>query len=190
MNRTGSPVVYPHVTVPVLASKDSPPPTAELDRPPPAGEGGPPPGEGPDDLYRRMWPGMVRLAHLLTGSAAAGEDLAQEAFVGLLRNAPVDAPEAYVRRSLVNLAINRGRRAGRERNYVRALREETADPPGTDDLWPLVQRLPVRQRAVIVLRYYLDLSEADIALALGCRPGTVKSTASHALAQLRKEIRP
>lgn len=146
-------------------------------------------GTDVDVLYQHLWPGLVRLGHLLTGSVPAGEDLAQEAFLGLLRHGPVAAPAAYVRRSMINLAITSGRRAGRERRYLRGLREQVVDPPEVDDLWPLVQRLPAKQRAVVVLRYYLDLSEAEIARTLGCRPGTVKSHASKALARLRREMR-
>ncbi|MHB1535220.1 MAG: RNA polymerase sigma factor [Acidimicrobiales bacterium] len=142
-----------------------------------------------DEMYERVWPDLVRLAHLLTGSIAHGEDLAQEAFIGLLRNAPVRAPEAYLRRSVVNLAINSGRRAHRERSYVASgFAEQVVEAPINDELWPLLGRLPARQRAVLVLRYYLDLSEAEIARTLGCRPGTVKAHASKALARLRKEL--
>jgi RNA polymerase sigma factor (sigma-70 family) len=61
---------------------------------------------------------------------------------------------------------------------------------GFDELADAIARLPFRQRVVIVLRYYADLTEADIAHALGCRPGTVKSLASRALATLSKEIAP
>lgn len=102
---------------------------------------------------------------------------------------PVEAPEAYVRRSVVNLAINSGKKAGRERSYIHSGAVLSVEPPEVDDLWPLLGQLPPRQRAVLVLRYYLDLSEADIARVLGCRPGTVKAHASKALTRLRKESR-
>lgn len=145
--------------------------------------------EDTNALYERYWPDLVRLGHLLTGCRESGEDLAQEAFAGLLRAHAVDSPAAYLRRSLVNLAINHGRRAQRERAHLRTLREQAVDPVEPDDLWPLVRRLPAQQRAVLVLRYYLDFSEAEIARTLGCRPGTVKSHASKALARLRRELR-
>jgi RNA polymerase sigma factor (sigma-70 family) len=131
---------------------------------------------------------MVRLGRLLTGSQALGEDLAQEAFLGLLRAGAVAAPEAYLRRSLVNLSINHGRRAARERAHLLTLREQQVAAPEIDEIWPLVLALPPRQRAVLVLRYYEDLSEAEIARVLGCRAGTVKSLASRALRRLRLEI--
>lgn len=141
-----------------------------------------------DDFFREVWPGLVRLGRLLTGSQQLGEDLAQEALLGLVRNAPISQPRAYLRRSLVNLSINAGRRRTRERTYLQSIREQPMPPPETDDLWPLVIALPVRQRSVLVLRYYEDLSEAEIARVLGCRPGTVKSLASRALARLRQEL--
>ena len=142
---------------------------------------------GAEQLYVDLWPGLVRLGHLLSGSAADGEDLAQEAYLGLLRAWPVEHPQAYVRSAIVNLAIN----AGKRRQRSKSVPEHPETPAVTappDDTWPLVQRLPPRQRAVVVLRYYLDMSEADIAATLGCRPGTVKAHASKALATLRKEL--
>lgn len=140
------------------------------------------------DLYRSIWPRIVRFAVLVTGSQADGEDLAQDAFVGLLRARAVDNPEAYLRRSVLNAAINRGRRSTRERAYQRSLREEVVLPPEVDELWSLIKNLPARQRAALVLRYELDLSEREIAQLLGCRPGTVKSLTARALTQLREEM--
>ena len=139
-----------------------------------------------EQMYAGMWPGMVRLGHLLTGSVADGEDLAQDGYLGLLRAWPVEHPEAYVRRVMVNGAINAGKRRRRSSRLPQPV--ITTEPVAPDDTWPVVQRLPPRQRAVIVLRYYLDLSEADIATTLGCRPGTVKAHASKGLVRLRKEL--
>lgn len=139
--------------------------------------------------YTVLWPRLVQLAALMTGSRAAGEDIAQDAYLGLLRcRTHVDNPEAYLRRSVVNAAINHGRKAARERAYVRTLREEIALPPEADELWTLIRQLPARQRIVLVLRFELDLSEREIAALLNCRPGTVKSTTSRALARLREEL--
>jgi RNA polymerase sigma factor (sigma-70 family) len=142
-----------------------------------------------DDVYRTLWPGLVRLGHLLTGSEVVGQDVAQEAFIGLLRQTgQVERPASYLRRAVVNLAINRQRRSAREHAYVAGLREQVQDPPEIDETWALIATLPARQRAVLVLRFYEDLSEAQIAAVIGCRRGTVKSLASRALARLRQEL--
>ncbi len=142
----------------------------------------------PEQLYTQLWPRLVRLGRPLTGSQQHGEDLAQEAWLGLLRQGDVDNVEAYLRRSIVNLAITSGRRSVRERRYRSTLRSDHVPPPEPDGLWPLIVKLPVRQPAVLVLRYYEDLSEAEIAAVLGCPPGTVKSLASRALDKLRDEV--
>ena len=142
-----------------------------------------------DATYQSLWPGLVRLGHLLTGSQALGEELAQEAFLGLLRAGDrVQEPGAYLRRSVVNLAMTSRRRAAFERTALSGRREEAAHLPEHDDLWPLLARLAPRQRCVLVLRYYEDLSEAEIARVLGCRPGTVKSLAARGLDRLRQEM--
>jgi RNA polymerase sigma-70 factor (sigma-E family) len=142
-----------------------------------------------EDSYRSLWPRMVRLAHLLLGSLALAEEIAQEAFVGLWRNIDaVDDLGAYVRRSVVNLSTNARQRRDRESNYVTQIREEFQAPPQVDETWRALAVLPVRQRAALVLRYYEDLSEQAIAEVLGCRPGTVKSLTSRGLARLREEL--
>jgi RNA polymerase sigma-70 factor (sigma-E family) len=152
-----------------------------------------------DDFFRVTYVGSVRLAHLLTGDRWAAEDLAQEAYTRLHpRYARLDNPGAYLRVSLVNAAQSYHRRRGREQTRMQRL----APPPGTADavdaadaasavaqeVLAAIDGLPYRQKAVVVLRYYEDMSEADIATVLGCRPGTVKSLASRALARLEKEI--
>lgn len=143
-----------------------------------------------DRLYRSLWPEIARLAYLLSGSETVAEDLAQEAFIGLFRAQNVGDARAYLRRSVANLATNAGKRSRREHAYLRTVpqRSYVGSDAESDDLWPLLDRLPSRQRAVIVLRYYLDWSEAEIARALNCRPGTVKAHASRALNRLRKEL--
>jgi RNA polymerase sigma factor (sigma-70 family) len=141
------------------------------------------------DHYREHWPALVRLGRLLTGSHALGEEVAQEAYLGLMRaKAPVENPAGYLRRSVVNLCINAGRRNKHERAYLAKQREPVLDSPEIDDMWDRLRRLPVRQRTVLVLRYYEDLSEREIATVMGCKPGTVKSLTSRALDQLRKDL--
>jgi RNA polymerase sigma-70 factor (sigma-E family) len=151
------------------------------------------------ELYLRYADGAVRLAYLMTGDRALAEDLVQDAFVRLagrlahLRDE--GAFEAYLRRTVVNLTRSHWRRLGVERSYL----ERTASAPRTDPsarpdaderdaLWHALARLPPRQRAALVLRFYEDLSERQIAEILRCRPGTVKSLVSRGLARLKTEI--
>lgn len=141
-------------------------------------------------FYRDRWRRAVRLAMLLVGDLGIAEELAQDVFLGMRRNwATITAPDAYLRRSLANRAQNHRRRAGRE---VRVAQLDTdigsTSAPELDELWALVVELPPRYRAALVLRFYEDLSEAAIADALGCRPGTVKSLIHRALATLREQL--
>lgn len=142
-----------------------------------------------ETFYARELTGAVRLAALLTQSPAAAEDLAQDAFARMLpRWGTADNPAAYLRTCVVNACFQWQRHAG----VRRAKAHLVAAPNHVDfvagELADAVAALPHRQRAVLVLRYYADLSEAEIADALGCRPGTVKSLAARALARLQKEI--
>lgn len=152
------------------------------------------PAERVTELYRAHLPGATRLAYLLTGDRAAAEDVAQEAFLraasrlGALRDE--NAFGAYLHRAVVNRVRNRARRLTLER-------ARPPDPPPPydlpdvatrDRLWEALLRLPYRQRAALVLRFYLDLSEADVAERLGCRPGTVKSATARGLAALRADL--
>ncbi|HET6812147.1 MAG TPA: sigma-70 family RNA polymerase sigma factor [Acidimicrobiales bacterium] len=136
-------------------------------------------------LYRARYLPMVRLAFLLTGSNELAEEIVQEAFIRLRDRADVADLPSYLRATVVNACRDHHRRAGaRTRALVRlAPVEITVD--AVDELHDALARLPARQRAVIVLRYYEGLSEAEIAGLLGCRPGTVKSLAHRGLGVLR-----
>ena len=150
-----------------------------------------------DALYRREAPGALRLAYLLTGDRSRAEGLVQDAFLRLYERwrAVVDIePElfgAYFRKAVVNAARNAHRHrlvvdAYVEREGARmATTLEPDDFATRDAVWTSIQQLPTRQREVIVCRFYLDLSERDTADALGCSPGTVKSSLSRGLAALR-----
>jgi RNA polymerase sigma-70 factor (sigma-E family) len=136
---------------------------------------------------------LLRTAALLAGSQADGEDLLQTALERLLRHwRRIDRdPENYVRRTLYNLAAD-GWRRQRVQQRKAVLFEPVApvDPATAVDLRDAVVRvlvrLPPRQRAVLVLRYFEELSEAETAAALGCSVGTVKSAAARGLARLRE----
>ena len=140
---------------------------------------------------------LLRTALLLTGqNRADAEDLLQVALERAYRHWPKlrreDDPERYVRRILANASADRWRRlARRPEQRMPPARPEPAVPDGTAEivdrqylLWALAA-LPPRQRAVLVLRYFDDMSEGETAQILGCSLGTVKSQAARALARLR-----
>lgn len=142
---------------------------------------------------------LVRLARLLTGDDHRADDLVQEvlakAYVQWRRVMAADRPDLYVRRMLVNANISWWRRRSSHELSV----AEVADRPDRYDLgadaverdlmWRLVCRLPPRQRAVVVLRYYEDLDDASIAEVMSCSAVTVRTTALRALATLRDRFR-
>jgi RNA polymerase sigma-70 factor (sigma-E family) len=142
-------------------------------------------------FYREAYPGAVRLAWLLTHDHATAEDVVQDAFVRLrprLRN--VEHPTAYLRTAIVNGCRDRARSAGRAEAGLRRLRVvapvTTTDKPS--ELLDAVAHLPYKQRAVLVLRYWADLREEEIAEIVGVRPATVRSITSRALDRLRKDL--
>jgi RNA polymerase sigma-70 factor (sigma-E family) len=140
---------------------------------------------------------LMAIAIALSGNRADAEDLLQAALERMLRSRPgvtLDV-EAYLRRTLYNLAADGWRRRGAWRRKVPLLRAEHRAAAGADgtaavDLRDMLVRLliqlPPRQRAVIVLRYWEQLSEAETAEVLGCSEGTIKSAASRGLRRLRE----
>lgn len=153
------------------ASSGAPPPTAEV-------------------LFTEQRDDLVRLAYFLTGSRSVAEDVVQDAFVELhRRRATVRTPGAYLRTSVVNGSRMHHRRTTRERARFADL-VPTAVQPETIVVLDALADLPVRQRAALVLRYYEDRPEAEIAEILGCRPATVRSLVRRGLAALRKAMEP
>ena len=150
------------------------------------------------EFMHARWPAMVRLAYGLTGDQGHAEDVAQAAFARAYASWPrvrrSGDPDAYVRQ----IVINENRNRFRKRRVAEQLTDSVLiDVPWTDAtresdersaLIAALQRLGPRQRAVIVLRYWLDLTEQETAAALNCSIGTVKSQASRALATLRESI--
>jgi len=143
-----------------------------------------------DELYASQWQRLVRFAALTTGSVALGEEIVQDAFFDLHRRwGQVAQPTAYMRRAVSSRCTSWVRRQQLERRV-------TSDQPLTardDSLLEMLDALRVlsgRQRAAVVLRYVEMLSEAEIAVALSCRPGTVKSLLARAHARLKKELDP
>ena len=168
------------------------------DRPPPAQapDTAPAAGEAVTALYRAHALGLIRLAVVMLGDRPAAEDAVQEAFCGLYRrwHSLADPAKAlsYARSSVINNCRTALRRRGRRGG----LDPSTADPPGESaealsligeehrHVLAAIRQLPARQREVLVLRFYLDLDEGEIAASMRISRGTVKSTTSRALAAL------
>lgn len=145
--------------------------------------------DGFEQFFRESWPGACRLACLLTQDPTAAEEIAQDAFSRMYATwGRAEVPAAYLRTTIVNGSANWRRHAKVHRAKLPLLATPATAELAFDELADAVARLPFRQRAVIVLRYHAGLSEAEIAEAIGCRPGTVKSLASRALARLHKEM--
>jgi RNA polymerase sigma factor (sigma-70 family) len=128
-----------------------------------------------EDLFRTQYGAAVRLAYLLTGSRAVAEDLVQDSFVRLHGHwEQVEHPAAYLRTSVVNASRAHHRRARRERAHFPDLVVDAVSPE-TPMILDALAALPYKQRAALVLRYYEDRPEREIADALHCRPATVRS---------------
>jgi RNA polymerase sigma factor (sigma-70 family) len=146
------------------------------------------PGSDLATLYLRQREAMIRLARLLTGSMVVAEEVVQDAFLRMHRQrTQPDNPAGYLRTTVVNISRSHLRRLRLERRALPPGRV-TFDDPVIDETWAAVCRLPYRQRAVLALRFYEDLPEAEIARLLGCRLGTVKSSLHRGLAKLRDEL--
>ena len=143
-----------------------------------------------DDFYRAQRAPLVRLAHLLTGSPAHAEELAQEALLAAhQRWSGLENPAAYARRSVVNMAQSHHRRSALQRRHERDSRPPVDLPPEIDEMWQHIRRLRSDQRAVIVLRFYADMKVDEIAEALGKPAGTIKSLLHRSLATLKENMR-
>ena len=150
-------------------------------------------------LFDAHYAGLCRLATLLLDDPGQAEEAVQEAFlrtfVGWRRLRHPEHAGAYLRAAVVNQCRSRGRRRVSEQRGNRTLWAGTGDEARSSDIeragdvlavLDAVRSLPARQREAVVLRYYADLSEADVARALGCSLGTVKSQLSKARASLAR----
>ncbi len=143
--------------------------------------------EDREALFVRERPGLVRLAHVITGSNLVAEDVVQDAYLRWIGRPDLTNPGGYLRTIVVNIA----RDAVRRRNVAERIRIDPPTPlgePELDETWAVVRTLPVRYRTALALRFYEDLSEREIAEAMGVRRGTVKSLIHRGLARLRKEL--
>lgn len=155
------------------------------------------PGRSFSTLYERHAEDAMGLAYLLTGDRGVAEDLMQEAFVKVARRfvhlRDPDAFWSYLRRTVVNLANSYFRRRALERRHLtdHAHLDEgmiPADPSDRVAIRTAIVRLPKRQRMALVLRYYEDLPEREIAELMGCRIGAVKQLLFRAMETLRREF--
>ena len=150
-----------------------------------------------DDFVRTRSTGLLRIAYLLTGDRHAAEDLVQEVLEQMYAKwwRITAAPEAYARRALVNRSTNRWRRRGR-RPEAPLAHHDVAAPDHSDHVVirdtvvEALRSLPPGQRAAVVLRYLDDLPVAEVASALNCSEGTVKSNTSRGLDRLRAVLAP
>ncbi|GEP39016.1 DNA-directed RNA polymerase sigma-70 factor [Nocardioides psychrotolerans] len=156
-----------------------------------------------DEFFAVAWPRLLRTTYAVTGDRQLAEDALQTAFTKAYaawsRVSRADEPIAYVRKIALHTALVQQRKASARRETTVRSMPEAPVPGGSwpsavssedgllerDEVWAAIAELPPRQRAVVVLRYYEDLSERQIAETLGIRPGTVKSQSSAALSTLR-----
>lgn len=152
-----------------------------------------------DEYLAARLPALLRYAVMLTGDPHLAEDVVQDAMVRAHghwdRIQRVDLPDAYVRRMVTNTYLG-WRRSGWFRRSVAmaqvpdaAVGDSADEWAARDELWSRLAQLPSRQRAALVLRYYEDLPDAEIAEVMGCAVGTVRSLISRALAALRADSR-
>ncbi len=150
-----------------------------------------------DEFVRTRATALLRVAYLLTGDRHAAEDLLQDVLERVYVRWPrIDGPpEAYARQALVNASANRWRRRGRRPETGLAhhdvpLPDHSHAVADRDAVATALRALAPRQRAAVVLRYLEDLPVADVARALGCTEGTVKSQTARGLEQLRAALAP
>ncbi len=158
-------------------------------------------GAGLDEVFRLHRAGLVRLAAFILGDRGAAEDVVQDVFVRVHQRGPIDGdPQYYLRSAVINGCRTTLRRSRLIRRHAGQQERQSPCPPLTAEeaamlaedrrrVLAALATLPRRRREVLVLRFYLDMSEAEIAKMLGISPGTVKSTAARGLATLARDLR-
>jgi RNA polymerase sigma-70 factor (sigma-E family) len=151
-----------------------------------------------DDYVRRQRTALLRFAMVLTGQPWLADDLVTDAlgraYEQWERIGGLDDPHAYLRRMIVNAFVSRKRRSARQSAWDDAaaaslvVQDRTGEHAERDAMLQRLDRLPRKQRAAVVLRFYAGLSDTDIAAQLGCRPSTVRSQISRALTTLRIDM--
>ena len=153
-----------------------------------------PPGIGLDAFATAHGVALARFAYVLCGNRSTADDLVQDTYLNLYRRfgdrLTIIAPLAYARRTLANLYLSQRRLRSSGEITLAELPETPAadavDHGAQDEMWRMLAGLTERQRTAVVLRFYLDLPDVEIASILNCREGTVRSLASRALAELRR----
>lgn len=143
--------------------------------------------EDVESAYRRLYPQLVRLALLLVDTGEHAEEAVQDAFAKAYPKwGRIENPDAYMRMAVVHTCRSVQRRRGLMRRTPAHRVDDAA--LGADHVADVVRRLPLKLRQVVVLRYYLQLSDPEIAHTLGMALGTVKSTLHRARAQMKEEL--
>jgi len=138
-------------------------------------------------LYRAQWDGMVRLAFVMVDDRAVAEELVQDVFVRMYRaGAIVRDPLPYLRSAVYNACRNHHRQQRVRRRRLEAV--VTVEAPVADHVIDAVRRLRPQRRALVVLRYYSGLTDAELAATTGLPLGTVKSSLHRALAELKEAL--
>ena len=147
------------------------------------------------ELYQTHFADLIKVAYLMTGSSAAAEDAVHEVFTRCLhRLGEIDHPRSYLRAAVVNECRTRHRRRQRADDHRRRIEpqlvaeSEVSLPHEILETRDALVTLTPRQRAAVVLRYFVDVPDHEIAEILGCRPSTVRSLIRRALAQLREVL--
>lgn len=140
------------------------------------------------EVYERSLPRLVRLAHLITGSNSAAEDVVHDVFVGAYRKWDrIEDHEGYLYRAVVNRSRSVLRRRVLEAKHRTGA--GTADlPPELDQVWIALSRIPAKRRTALILRYYADLPIDGIAEAMNVRPATARSLIHRGHLSLKKEL--
>jgi RNA polymerase sigma factor (sigma-70 family) len=141
------------------------------------------------DLYRNQYQRSFRLAWLLTNGGPDCEDLVQDAFIRVSKHADrITNPPAYLRTAIVSVCRDAQRRQGREDRRLRLVAADATSVPFDTHLLALLAELPYAQRAALVLRYWVDMPDTEIAAVLGVRPTTVRSLVHRATRRLHQEL--
>jgi DNA-directed RNA polymerase specialized sigma24 family protein len=143
-----------------------------------------------EEFYRKEYAAAARLCYLLLGSQLTSEDIVQESFMAIEpRFGELTNPAAYLRATIVNRTASWHRKVSRRGRLAARLYHDKIVGPQGAELFDVIALLSHQQRTALTLRYWSDLSNAEIATVMNCREGTVKSLISRGLTRLRHELK-